>query len=133
MLRTLLDRMEAPLGPVLGDAAYASRRNVSYVAERGGEPDFPPKFRWTAKPKGHPAWKRMVLRYRHHPEVLHETYRFRANVEGAFSAIKHHQESFLGSFLHARSAMMQRREAGWRMVSGNLDLLVHHLALVDVP
>jgi hypothetical protein len=29
MLRTLLDRMEAPLGPVLGDAAYAGRRNVT--------------------------------------------------------------------------------------------------------
>jgi len=124
MLPTLLGRMEAPLGVVLGDAAYAGRRNVTYVAEQGGEPFFPPKFGWTAKPKGHPTWKRMILRYRHHPEVFHETYRFRANVEGAFSAIKRHQ----GPFLRAQSAIMQRREAGWRMIARNLDLLARHRA-----
>lgn len=119
MLPALLDRIDAPLGVVLGDAAYAGRRNVTYVAERGGEPYFPPKFCWTARSHGHPAWRRMVLRYRHHPQVFHESYRFRANVEGAFSAIKRHQ----GSFLRARSAVMQRREAGWRVLARNLDLL----------
>ena len=108
MLSTLLVRIEAPLGAVLGDAAYASRRNVTYVAERGGEAYFPPRFGWKARSKGHPAWRRMVLRYRHHPHVFQETYRFRANVEGTFSAIKRHQ----GPFLRARSAVMQRREAG---------------------
>ncbi|HTT14454.1 MAG TPA: transposase [Thermoplasmata archaeon] len=119
MLRTLLDRMETPLGPVLGDAAYAGRRNVTYVAERGGEPYFPPMFPWTARARGHPAWRRMILRYRHNPEVFHDTYRYRANVEGAFSAIKLHQRPFL----RARSAVMQRREAGWRMIARNVDLL----------
>jgi hypothetical protein len=119
MLSTLLDRIEAPLGAVLGDAAYASRRNVTYVAERGGEAYFPPRFRWKARSKGHPAWRRMVLRYRHYPHVFQETHRFRANVEGTFSAIKRHQ----GPFLRARSAVMQRREAGWRMIVRNLDLL----------
>ena len=119
MLRPLLEQIEAPLGVVLGDAAYAGRRNVTYVAERGGEPYFPPKFRWTARSRGHPAWRRMVLRYRHHPQVFHATYRFRANVEGAFSAIKRHQ----GPFLRARRAVMQRREAGWRMIARNVDLL----------
>ncbi len=108
MLRTLLEQMPAPVGIVLGDAAYASRRNVTYVAERGGEPFFPPKFGWTARPKGHPLWRRMILRYRHLPEVFYATYRFRANVERAFSAIQHHQ----GPFLRGRSAVMQRREAG---------------------
>ncbi len=102
MLRTLLDRMKPPLGPVLGDAAYAGRRNVTYVAERGGEPYFPPKFRWTARSHGHPAGRRMILRYRHHLEVFHETYRFRANVEGAFPALQRHQ----GPFLRARSTVM---------------------------
>jgi len=51
--------------------------------------------------------------------VFHEAYRFRANVEGAFSAIKRHQ----GPFLRARSAAMQRREAEWRMIARNVDLL----------
>ncbi len=124
MLPTLLGQIEVPLGVVLGDAAYASRRNVTYVAERGGEPFFPPKFRWTARSKGHPAWRRMILRYRHHPQVFHEAYRFRANVEGAFSAIKRHQ----GPFLRARSAVMQRREAGWRMIARNVDLLARSRA-----
>jgi hypothetical protein len=61
----------------------------------------------------------MVLRYRHYPQVFQAMYRFRANVEGTFSAIKRHQ----GPFLRARSAVMQRREAGWRMIVRNLDLL----------
>jgi transposase len=128
MLPLLLDRLEAPLGVVLGDAAYAGRRNVTYVADRGGEPYFPPKFRWTARAMGHPAWRRMVLRYRHHPELFHETYRFRANVEGAFSALKRHQ----GPFLRARSSVMQRREAGWRMIARNLDLLARNRARAGV-
>jgi hypothetical protein len=119
MLPTLLDRLEGPLGSVLGDAAYASRRNASYVGDHGGEPYFPPKFHWTARSKGHPSWRRMILRYRHHPQVFHEAYRFRANVEGAFASIKRHQ----GPFLRARNAAMQRREAGWRMIAKNLDLL----------
>ena len=66
----------------------------------------------------------MILRYRHHPQVFHEAYRFRANVEGAFSAIKRHQ----GPFLRARSAVMQRREAGWRMIARNVDLLARSRA-----
>jgi len=119
MLPTLLDRLDGPLGTVLGDAAYASRRNATYVAEHGGEPFFPPKFRWTARARGHPTWRRMILRYRHHPQVFHESYRLRANVEGAFSAIKRHQ----GPFLRATGRVMQRREAGWRMIARNLDLL----------
>jgi hypothetical protein len=129
MLRTLLDRIEAPLGPVLGDAAYAGRQNVTHVAERGGEPYFPPKFRWTARANGHPAWQRMVLRYRHHPDLFHETYRFRANVEGVFSAIKRHP----GPFLRARSAVMQRREAGWRMIARNVDLPARARAAREAP
>ncbi len=125
MLRPLLGQMSAPLGNVLGDAAYASRRYVTYVAERGGEPFFPPKFHWPARSKGPPVWRRMILRYRHHPEVFQETYRFRANVEGAFSAMKRHQ----GPFLRARTAVMQRREAGWRMITRNLDRLARDRAL----
>ncbi len=61
----------------------------------------------------------MVLLYRHHPKMFHETYRFSANVEGAFSAIKRHQ----GPFLRARSAEMQRREVGWWTIARNVDLL----------
>jgi len=72
--------------------------------------------------------KRMILRYRHHPEAFHETYRLRANVEGAFSAIKRHQ----GPFLHAQTTVMQRREAGWRMIVRNLDILVRRRALAEV-
>ncbi len=123
-LPLLLDRIEAPLGDVLGDAAYAGRRNVTYVAERGGTPYFPPKFRWTARARGHPAWTRMIRRYRRAPERFHATYRYRANVEGVFSAIKRHQ----GPFLRARSPVMQRREAGWRMIARNLDLRIRSRA-----
>ena len=66
----------------------------------------------------------MILRYLHHPQVFHEAYRFRANVEGPFSAIERHQ----GPFLRARSAVMQRREAGGRMIARNVDLLARSRA-----
>lgn len=72
--------------------------------------------------------KRTILRYRHHPEVFHETCRFRAIVERAFSAIKPHQ----GPLLSARSAVMQRRGAGWRMIARDLDLLARQRALAEV-
>jgi hypothetical protein len=74
-LPSLLERLTSPLGTVLADAAYSSRRNASYVGDHGGEPFFPPKFHWTARSRGHPSWRRMVLRYRHHPKVFHESYR----------------------------------------------------------
>lgn len=128
-LRVLLDPLTGPLGEVLGDAGYASRKNVTYVADRGGTPFFPPKFSWTAKPKGHPAWKRMILGYRREPERFHACYRFRANVEGVFSAIKRHQ----GPFLRARTPTMQRREAGWRVIARNLDLLARFRAQGVAP
>ena len=125
MFRTLLEQMPVPVGIVLEDAAYASRRNVTSVAERRGETFFPAKLRWTARPKGHPLLRRMIPLYRHHPGVFHATYRFRADVERAYSSIKHRQ----GPILRARSAVMQRREAGCRMIVRNLDLLARAQAL----
>lgn len=62
----------SPLGVVLGDDVYARRRNVTWVAKRGGEPYFPPKSRWTARSKGHSAWRSLILRYRNLPQVFHE-------------------------------------------------------------
>ncbi len=54
MLPVLLGRMETPLGVVLGDAAYAGRRNVTYVAEHGGEAYFPPEVRVDGEDEGPP-------------------------------------------------------------------------------
>ncbi len=88
-----------------------------------------PKFGRTARPKGHPLWRRIILRDRHHPEVFHSTYRFCVNVEGASSAIQHPK----GPFLRARSAVMQRREAGWRMIVRNFGPLARALALEGPP
>ncbi len=79
---------------------------------------------WVSRALTAVAWKRMVLRYRHHPDVFHETYRFRANGERVSSALKRHQ----GSFLRAQSEVMQRREVGWRMIVRNLYLLGCHQA-----
>ena len=60
----------------------------------------------------------MILPYRHHLQVVHEAYRFRAKVEGAFPAIIRRP----GPFPRARNAVMQRREAGGRMIARNVDL-----------
>jgi hypothetical protein len=50
-------------------------------------------------------------------------------VEGVFSAIKRHP----GPFLRARSAVMQRREAGWRMIARNVDLPARARAAREAP
>lgn len=128
MLRTLLDRVEAALSPVLGDAADAGRRSVTDVAERDGEIYVPPKFWWTARSRGHPARRRMPLRYRPDSDLFQRAHRFRANVKEAFSARKRHQESFL----RGRSPVMQRRGAGSPTIARKVELLARARAVREV-
>ncbi len=59
----------------------------------------------------------MILPYRHLPDLVRTTDRFRASVEGAFSAI----DRGPAAFLRAQSAVTQRREAAGGTVTRNLD------------
>lgn len=79
----LLERIRWPLGDVCGDKAYASRANAQYVEDRGGRPYLMPKGNATAKARGCPAWRRMVLSRRRHPRAFERRYRTFASVPKA--------------------------------------------------
>jgi hypothetical protein len=117
LLPRLLERIEGPLGDVLGDGAYASRSNVEYVEGRGGAPYLRPREHWRPKAGLPPSgWQRLLRRY-HHGRFA-RCYRYRVNVEGRFSSMKRRQ----GAHLRARGLHREARELGWRCVVQNLEL-----------
>ncbi len=71
-----------------GDGVYLSRKNCGVVEEAGGIPRFHLKQGLTKKPKGHPAWKRMLIFAEQNPEKYDTEYHTRSNVECTNSAKK---------------------------------------------
>jgi hypothetical protein len=116
----LVGKVPGSLGVVCGDTAYASRRNAQYVEDRGGRPYLKPRADATARARGHPAWRRMVLEYRRHRKgwerVLHE----RCNGEATNSAFNR----LWGSWLYSRRGWNQQREVGLKVVAHNICLLL---------
>ncbi len=70
------------------DSVYLSRENCTTVEETGGKPRFHLKKGLTKKPKGHPAWKRMLTYAEQHPKEYDTEYHTRSNVECTNSAKK---------------------------------------------
>ncbi len=116
----LVGRVPDPLGVVCGDPAYASRRNAQYVEDRGGRPYLKPRANATARARGHPAWRRMVLHYRRDRKGFERVYHERSNGEAVNSAFKR----LWGSRLHSRRRWNQGREVGLKVVVHNLCLLL---------
>ncbi len=102
------------------DMAYASRWNAQYVADRGGTPSPCPKESATAKARGFPAWRRIVLCRRRHPRAFKRRYDRRSNVEVVNSSFRRR----LGSALRSRTWWNQRRKAAFKVVVFNLCLLI---------
>jgi transposase len=63
------------------DAVYLSRENCTAVEEVGAKPRFHLKKGLTKKPKGHPAWKKMLNDAENNPEEYDREYHTRSNVE----------------------------------------------------
>jgi transposase len=93
------------------DRAYLSRENCNAVATVGAEPWVKLKCNTTAKTKGSPAWRRMVLEFRQNPEVAERKYHRRSAVESAISAKKRK----FGSFVRAKDDASKENEEtlGW--------------------
>ncbi len=93
------------------DRAYLSRENCNAVAAVGAEPWIKLKSNTTAKTKGSPAWRRMVLEFRQNPEVAKRKYHRRSAVESAISAKKRK----FGSFVRAKKDTSKENEEtlGW--------------------
>lgn len=81
-------RKDFSLNICSGDGAYLSRENCTAVEDAGGKPRFPLKKGLTKKPKGHPAWKHMLVQAEKDPEIYNSEYHTRSNVECTNSAKK---------------------------------------------
>lgn len=81
-------KKEFPINISSGDGVYLSRENCTAVEKAGGKPRFHLKKGLTKKPKGHPAWKRMLMHAEQNPETYDEEYHTRSNVECTNSAKK---------------------------------------------
>ena len=130
--RTLLKRVQGEIGNVCGDKAYSSRENAELVAKRGGRPFLMPKENASSKAKGHHAWKEMMMYREEHHKAFENRYHKRSNSESTNSSLKRKY----GEFLYSRKWKMQKREAGLKVITYNLRLLIgyrirEHLKLWD--
>jgi len=110
------------------DRAYLSRENCNAVAEVGAEPWFKLKSNTTAKTKGSPAWRRMVLEFRRDPEIAERKYHRRSAVESAISAKKRK----FGSFVRAKEDTSKENEETLSWIGYNFSVLcrgVHEFGL----
>ena len=111
-----------------GDRAYLSRENCSAVAKVGAEPWFKLKSNTTAKSKGSPAWRRMVLEFQRNPEAAERKYHRRSAVEAAISAKKRK----FGSFVRAKKDASKENEETLSWIGYNFSVLcraVHEFGL----
>ncbi len=100
---------------VLGDGAYASRETATLVESLGAEPWMKTRVDATTKPKGHPAWKRMVRGQKADPEGFLARYCYRVVIEGVIGAIK----ATFGRTIRSRKRHHQDVEVLCRLVLWN--------------
>jgi len=102
-----------------GDSAYLSRDNCNAVEEVGGIPWFRPKNNVTARPKGSPAWKRMITAFHTKPEESGKHYHKRSNSESTNSAKKRK----FGSFVRSRNDSAKENEEHMKWIGHNFSVL----------
>lgn len=120
MLIPLLEEVDGAIGEVSGDKGYQSRSNAQYVKDRGGKPYLMPKDNATARSKGFPAWREMVIERQTNPSEFEKHYHHRSNVESVNSTWKR----WFGEALRSRKVRNQKREMEWKKGVYNLRLLV---------
>lgn len=110
------------------DRAYLSRENCNAVAVVGAEPWIKLKSNTTARTKGSPAWRRMVLEFRRNPDVANRKYHKRSSVESAISAKKRK----FGGFVRAKEDASKENEETLGWIGYNFSVLcraVHEFGL----
>lgn len=116
----LLKRVRGEIGDVCSDKANACRENADLVEKLGGMPFLMPRKNASSKAKGHWAWKEMMLFREEHPGEFEKRYHKRSNAEATNSSLK----GKYGEFLHSRKWIMQKREAGLRVIAHNIRQLI---------
>lgn len=101
------------------DSVYLSRQNCTAVEKAGGKPRFHIKKGLTKKPKGHPAWKRMLTHAEEHPEEYYREYHTRSNVECTNSAKKRK----FGDTVHSKNDVAKEQESHLTWCAYNFSIL----------
>lgn len=109
------------LGIVIADPGYLSRKNATFVVQRGGSPFIWIKKKVTARAKGSMAWRAMISLYRAFQPMFKGIYNQRSKVEAVFSALKKRY----GDQLNAKKWDMRRRGMALRFLAYNTKLIVY--------
>jgi len=109
------------LGIVIADPGYLSRKNVQFVADRGGAAFIWIKKNVTLKAKRSFAWRSMIRLFRAFQPLFKGVYNQRNKVEAVFSALKKRY----GDQLQSKKWHTRRREMALRFIAYNVKLIVY--------
>jgi len=100
------------------DSGYLARWVCTMLAERGVQTILiKPKKNTTARSRGSPAWRRMILDYLNDGESFIERYNdLRPKAETTFSSLKR----TIAHWLRSRKKRMQRKEAYSYVIAYNV-------------
>ena len=90
-----------------GDGAYLSRENCTAAEEVGSQPRYHLKKGLTKKPKGHPAWKHMLVYAEKNPDAYEKEYHVRSAVENTIYAKK----TKFGDMIHCKNDTAKEQES----------------------
>lgn len=123
------DTAEAfPVAAVVGDGAYANRKNVTLVRDAGASPFFPPRADTITKQHTASGWADMVAFFIMRRAEFDAIYHTRSNVESVNSAIKRR----FGETLRSRSVTSRTNELLCKLIAYNLTVLVQQLHFLQV-
>lgn len=116
---------------VVGDSAYLSRDNCTFIESIGAKPRIFPKRNTVINASGSPAWKRMLFDFINDAQSWLTDYHNRSNSECSNSSLK---------FRSSRPLLKRRRdrrygEIGARITAYNIRLLgyAYHIDDISVP
>ena len=111
-----------------GDGVYLSRENCTAVEDVGAKPRFHLKKGLTKKPKGHLAWKKMLIFAEENPEQYEKEYHMRSNVESTNRAKK---QKF-GDYVLCKNDTAKEQESHLTWCAYNFTVLSRALYELDI-
>lgn len=115
------------LEEVLADAAYSSKENLEFVSAKQAQVFIPFKGNAVNNPQSE-IWNKLLHFYSFHQSDFHERYKYRSNVETAFSAIK----TKFGDGLRSIDERGQINELLAKIVCHNLSVLVKSIYELEI-
>jgi len=115
------------LEEVMADAAYSSRENLEFAASKQARVVVPFKSNAVFGTESE-VWNKLLHFYSFHQEEFHERYKYRSNVETAFSAIK----GKFGEGLRSHDNRGQINELLAKIICHNLSVLVKSIYELEI-